>query len=104
MELQDNLDNILANINDARYSNVEDLEDQLNHLFNFDFQNMSNVILLNFKIFNDEQGFLAFLFEKRTVKDSLKTNMKKVVVKFLIKLVKRGNLVLTKNIISLCVS
>ena len=98
MELKNSLDNILSNIHDARYSNVEDLEEQLDQLLQHDFQNLNNTLLLNFKLFADEKGFLPFLSTTKTLKDSLKQNMKKVILKFIVKCVKRGGLVLTENL------
>lgn len=104
MDPQHNIEDLLHNLFEDRFANVDDFQDQLDSIAVVDSPNMSFVMLLNYKTFEAEKSLCSYLESKTARKDSLITNLKKAILKFFIRLVKSKSMVLNKNIPTLFVS
>ena len=103
MDIHQNIEDLLHNLFESRFSNVDDFQEQLDAIATTESPNMNFVMLLNYKILEAERSLFSFLETKNTRKDSLIVNLKKATLKFLIRLVKSKTMLLNKNIPSLMV-
>lgn len=98
MDLHQNIEDLLHNLFEGRYVNVDDFTEQLGSITTTEMPSMSFVMLLNYKIFEAEKSLCSFLATKNPRKDSLTINLKKAVAKFLRRLAKSKSMILAKNV------
>lgn len=103
MDIHQNIEDLLHNLFEGRYANVDDFNEQLDGIATSEAPSMSFIMLLNYKIFEAEKSLCAFLAAKSPRKDSLTVNLKKAIAKFLCRLTKAKSMVLAKNVSGLFV-